>query len=211
MCHKRNPIQIQSPLNLSFKWNTLQHFNGTVVTYRYKNTHPANVLRMTVILFSNIQLSFWFLCSSIAHIYMCVMWNGEYIRRGRWWVIWKMRRTDEKTKMSRDVRHRMRHSLEIGPRRNNLSYPHTSPTLSQVGERRMDRRERKGGETVAIELCRSRYIVQLCFHPCSHPAASPIVNVTNTGDIFCYIITTILLSMNKREIDYLLYDVQSFI
>lgn len=42
-----------------------------------------------------------------------------------------------------------------------------------------DRRERKEGETVAIELCRSRYIVQLCFLP-----ASPIVNVTNTGDIF---------------------------
>lgn len=53
--------------------------------------------------------------------------------------------------MSRDVRHRMRHELEIGPRRNNLSY---YTHASQVGERRMDRRERKEGETVAIELCR---------------------------------------------------------
>lgn len=41
--------------------------------------------------------------------------------------------------------------------------------------------QRKRGETVAIELCRSRYIVQLCF---PHPAASPVVNVTNTDDIF---------------------------
>lgn len=149
------------------------------------------------------------LCAVRSRIFTCVSRETvSTLKCGRWWVIWKMRRTGEKTKMSRDVRHRMRHALEIGPRRNNLSYPHMPPTLSQVGERRMDRRERKGGETVAIELCRSRYIVQLCF---PHPAASPIVNVTNTGDIFCYIITTILLSMNKREIDYLLYDVQFFI
>jgi len=64
----------------------------------------------------------------------------------------------------------------------------------------MDGRERKEGETVAIKLCRTRYIVELCF---PH-LAIPTVNVTNADDIFRYIIATILLSMIKqREIDYL--------
>lgn len=63
----------------------------------------------------------------------------------------------------------------------------------------MNRRERREGETVAIKLCRIRYIVQLCF---PHPAAGPIVNVTNADDIFRYIIATIFLSMIKqRELD----------
>lgn len=71
----------------------------------------------------------------------------------------------------------------------------------RVGGRRMNRRERKEGETVAIKLCRIRYIVQLCF---PHPAAGPVVNVTNADDIFRYIIATIFLSMIKqRKLDYL--------
>lgn len=49
--------------------------------------------------------------------------------------------------MSSDVRHRMRHALEIGPRRNNLSYYTHTSYASQVGERRMDRRERKEGDS----------------------------------------------------------------
>ena len=64
----------------------------------------------------------------------------------------------------------------------------------------MDGWKRKEGETVAIKLCRTRYIVQLCF---PHPAASPVVNVTNTDDIFCYIATMFLSMIKRREIDYL--------
>lgn len=36
----------------------------------------------------------------------------------------KMKRTGGRAKTSRDVRHGVRHALEIGPRRSDLSYPH---------------------------------------------------------------------------------------
>lgn len=59
----------------------------------------------------------------------------------------------------------------------------STPVTESVGGR-IDGRERRKGETVAIELCRLRYIVQLCF-----PPFDPLANVTNAGDIFCYDIT----------------------
>lgn len=124
--------------------------------------------------------------------------------RGRWWVIWKMKRTGGKAKMSSDVRHRMRHALEIGPRRNNLSYPHTPfmPPKSVSGEW-IDGKEKRERQWQSSYVDRD-----ISFNLVSRiRRQSPIVNVTNIGDIFCYIITTILLSMIKREIDYLLSDV----
>lgn len=49
------------------------------------------------------------------------------------------RREDEedrrKGETSRDVRHGVRHALEIGPRRSDLSYPHTPGYESEGGER----------------------------------------------------------------------------
>lgn len=108
--------------------------------------------------------------------------------------------------MSSDVRHRMRHALEIGPRRNNLSYPHTpsTPPKSVSGEwiDGKEKRERQWQSSYVDRDISFNFVSRI-------RRQSPIVNVTNTGDIFCYIITTILLSMIKREIDYLLSDVQS--
>lgn len=123
----------------------------------------------------------------------------------------KTKRTGGRAKTSCDVRRRMRYMLKIGPRRNSKIYHiHTPATTSRRG-RRTDGRERKEGETVVIKLCRTRYIVQLCF---PHPAAGPVVNVTNVDDIFCYIIATVFLSMIKqREIDYVFdqYCIQFYI
>lgn len=68
----------------------------------------------------------------------------------------------------------------------------------------MNGRERKEGETVAIKLCRIRYIVQLCF-----PHPGPVVNVMNADDIFCNIIATLFLTMIKQRKDRLLQSTAS--
>lgn len=134
-------------------------------------------------------MSFWF-TSNRTHLHVYHVKQWEHYRRRRWWVIWKMKRTGGKTKTSRDVRHRMRHALEIGPRRNNLSYPHTLPPTppKSVSGERIDagkKRERDSGNWVmSIAIYRSTL-----FPASGAAAASPIVNVTNVGDIFCYIIT----------------------
>jgi hypothetical protein len=99
----------------------------------------------------------------------------------------KMKRTGGRAKTSRDVRHRMRYALKIGPRRNHLSYPHAcyiAPSRRTANRQAGKKRGRDSGNQVMSNAiyrstlfpasgggssrerdeCRRYFLLRYCYH-----------------------------------------------
>lgn len=151
---------------------------------------------MTVILFSNIQPSLWFTCSPFAHIHTCATCEGMLgVGDDGWYGKWREQAERRKCRVTLDIG--CVTSWKLGPEETIYHIIHTPPKT--VSGERIDGKEKRERQW------QSSYVdSDISFNFVSR-IRRQVQSRTNTDDIFRYNITTILLSMIQREIDYLLY------